>query len=170
MVAPASTSYASYSFRDAKGQVSKMRLLIGAASSSALVTAIEAATPLLQAVSNAHVYGVTINSQPDHTYGVQADYQDVEDKANLTFLDYRQAIHRYQVPAPKTVEFKTDQQTVDSSETNMAALIAFFAASVYGTPADTSPLVYSGGLRIRRKNQRRMSIFTKGADDSIPAE
>lgn len=169
MAAPVFAQWYSYSFRDAKGQVARMRLLVGGASVTSVETESQSLKTLIQAVTNAFVW-LPNQDGPQRVYGTAANYQDVEDKANLTFYDPAGSLHRYQIPAPKLAEFLTDQETVDQTETNMAALIAAFGANVFGRATDTSPLVYLGGLRIRRKMIRRFNILTRNPAETGPGE
>lgn len=160
MAAPAAALYTSYTFRDYKGQIAVMKVIIGGASLSAVTTTQASFKSLLAAVTNA---AVRLPSQENRTiaYGSSGTYQDVEDKAVLTYADPLGYLHRFQIAAPKSAGFLADGETVDITETNMAALNAVMVASMYGRTSDTAPLVYIGGVRVRRRTQRKYNIITK---------
>lgn len=167
MAAPAAALYTTYTFRDAKGQTGNLKVVIGGASLSAVTTSQVSFKALVVAVSNA---AVRLVSQDNHvlSYGTTGQFQDTEDKAVLTFADPLGYFHRYQIAAPKAAGFLADLETVNAAETNMAALIASFTSIVYGRTSDTAPLVYIGGMRIRRRTIRRFNLLTKAPDDSGP--
>jgi len=169
MAAPATGLKLGFSFRDAKGQVARMRVLIGDATNAAVITDQNTLRGHLAAVSNASVL-TSNNPAATPTYGTAATYVDVEDKARLFFKDPLGGIHRFEVPAPKAAVFKADQQTVDNAQTDMAALITDFATFVYGHATDTAALAYLGGFRARRRTIRKMSIFTLDSSLTNPAE
>lgn len=108
-------------------------------------------------------------------YGTQATYGSIEDKLILTFVSAAGGISRWQIPAPKAAVFLTDQETVNVAQTDVAAFIAYalatgpngeFICNSEGVALAACP----GGMRIRRKNQRRLSIFTKNPAETGPAE
>lgn len=169
MAAPTSALYKSFSFRDAKGNISRVRVLIGDATTNAIQTDANALATLLASVSNAAVR-LTEAATNAHSYGSSAEYNTVEDKASLAFVDPAGFLHKYQLPAPKSAEFDADQETVNAAETNMAALITAFQTYVYGRSTDTAPLSYVGGIRIRRKLHRRPTIFDKDPTLTLPEE
>ena len=162
MAAPADTQFRTMGFRDAKGNTSRVRVLIGAATDAALQTAFNTIQGHVQAITNANEYDVNNGNLSAHrTYGTSAEYNTVEDKAVLTFVSQQGTLHRYQFPAPKAAIFDADQETVNAAQTDVAAVITDFQTSVYGLPADTAPLTYVGGQRIRRRMHRRVTIFDK---------
>lgn len=169
MAAPVATLPVTYGFRDSKGQVAHMRVIVGAATVAAVYTNIVALGTLIAAVTNASVFNNLDANQADkESYGTTATYPDIEDKMVLTYKDAIGHLHRYQVPCPKSAEFLTDGETVDQAETNMAALNTAFNTYVYGFFNDTAPLTYLGGTRVRRKLQRRFNIFTRNPALSGP--
>jgi len=171
MAAPVDTTVRSYGFRDAKGQVAKVRIIIGAATPAAIETDAADFTTKSQAVSNAHVYQ-TVDPAPinKRTYGTSAEYNTVEDKMQLTFTDTVGNLHRFEIPAPKSASFLADQETVNPAQTDVAALVTAIGTYVYGRYNDTAPLAYVGGVRVRRKLQRKMNIFVKDPTLTEPAE
>jgi hypothetical protein len=169
MAAPVFAQWYSYSFRDAKGQVARMRVLIGGASAGAVETASQGFKTEIQATTNAFVW-LPNQDGPLRTYGTAANYQDVEDKMILTFHDPAGYLHRYQVAAPLLTDFLTDQETVNSADANVSSLLGAFAGNIYGRPTDTAALVYIGGVRIRRKLIRRFNILTLNPAETGPGE
>lgn len=169
MAAPVATLPVTFSFRDSKGQIAKLRVIVGAATVSAAYTNIVALGALVAATTNASVYSNLDSNRNDKiTYGTTASYPDVEDKAVMTYRDAVGQFHRFQIAAPKAVSFLTDGETVDSTETNIAALNTAFNTYVYGFLTDTAPLTFVGGTRVRRKAIRRFNIWTRNPALSGP--
>jgi hypothetical protein len=169
MAAPTASQWYTFSFRDSRGEVSRMRGLIGDATFSAVEGDAVNGKALLQAVSNAHVYLPAVDGF-DRTYGATAEYETSEDKAVLTFADPAGFLHRFQIPAPLAAGFLADKETVNSAETNMAALITWMSAYLYGRKTDTAALTYIGGVRIRRKTHRKLNIMVKNPALTGPGE
>jgi len=170
MAAPVAALKLGYNFRDAKGFIRRMRFIIGAASNAAVLTDAAALTVLLQNVSNAHVFQTADAHKGVYTLGTAATYLDAEDKMVLVFNDPDGGLHRYQVPAPKSAGFLADQETVNSAQTDVAALITAFGTYIYGDQLDTAPLVYLGGSRQRRKQSRKFNIITRDPSLANPGE
>lgn len=170
MAAPVAALKVGYNFRDAKGFVRRIRVILGDATNSAILTDSANGTTLLQAVSNAHVYSTLDAHKSILTLGTAATYLDCEDKAALTFVDPQGGFHRYQIPAPKSAGFLADQETVNAAETNMSALIGWFQSFVFGAQTDTSALVYVGGTRLRRKQSRKFNVITRDPGLANPGE
>jgi hypothetical protein len=169
MAAPVFAQWYSYTVRDAKGQTSRMRVLIGGASSTAVESESQTLKPLLAACSNGH-WSLPNQDGPDHVYGGTGDFQDAEDKAMLVFTDPSGRLHRFQLPCPRHDQFQADTETINASATAMAALLANMQANVYGAASDTAPLVYIAGTRLRKKLKRKLTIWTKDPTLAIPAE
>ena len=109
------------------------------------------------------------------TLGTQATFGSIEDKALLTYVSADGVIHRFQLPAPKDAIFLADKMTVDVANTNIVALNSvilnagahpYFLSSRGQSPINT----FIGGVRIRRRNQRRINIFTRNPDETGPDE
>jgi hypothetical protein len=145
-----------------------MRVLLGGATTAAIQASTATLNGALAAMSNATCSNLTFEQFPGHTRGTASNYQDVEDKAVLTFLDPAGAIHSYQIACPKTATFLADQETVNAAETNTAAVIAVFTTVAYGRYTDLSPLTFVGGVRKRHKMRRRANIFTLDPSLTIP--
>lgn len=109
------------------------------------------------------------------TYGAVQTYEDVEDKARLTYSDANGRLHSIQVPAPIGTGagniFLADGESVASAK--VAALTAAVTTAVgsaiigfHGVAWTT----YVGGVRARRKLRRKLSIYSKSANLDEPGE
>lgn len=171
MAAPVVAQACSFGFRDDKGQTARLRVVIGGATIAAVQTNSAALRTLLAAVSNAHVYNITYSSGgADVVYGTDADYETVEDKAQMVYIDPQGYFHRYQVPAPIGTKFLADGETWNPSDTDVAALYTGFQTYCYGHALDAAPLVVIGSIRIRRRMKRRENILTKNPALTGPGE
>lgn len=159
-------------YRDVKGQTAKTSFFVSEATPAAALTAAQAIVNAFDALTN----GARQNAKGAYTtppspvgYGANAVFKDIEDKAVLTFTTASGAIHRYQVPAPVASLFLADEETVDSSNADIATLFA--AMSGVASSRDGSLInAFIGGIRIRRRFQRRFNIFTKDPTLSGPGE
>lgn len=109
------------------------------------------------------------------TYGTQATFGSIEDKLQMTFVADGGTLHRFQIPAPKSALFLTDQETVNIAQTDVAAFIAYVLGTgpngeFICTQDEKAFGASPGGMRIRRKNQRKLNIFIKNPAESGPAE
>lgn len=168
----------SYTWRDAKGQTARTRFFVlndgtTFADAESAAGAVRAA---IAGLSNAALQGGNgFDSEALlPSYGTNAVYEDVEDKAVMTFLDDKGNVHRYQIPAPKTAIFTADGQTVDSANaavvTYVTAMKATTGTAGIGSRSLRQLTVFVGGVRQRRKTIRKMSIFTLSAKLDEPAE
>lgn len=108
-------------------------------------------------------------------YGTAAAYESVTDKAVMTFIDSAGQIHRFTIPAPKSGIFMADGITVNAGNTdvsNWVTLVTNDAAAAYfiSTRAGLQFASFAGGLRTKKPNIRRISIFTLSSDLGEPAE
>jgi len=127
-------------------------------------------------------YNGLIGRQAVLSYGGTGTYVDAEDKAKLTWQLINPVtppvvagIARLEVPACKSTMFLADQETVDP---NQAAVDAFldllespdasggFVSSKTGLLFGT----FIGGTRVRRKFQRKITIYDKSANLDEPDE
>jgi len=178
----------SYSFRDAKGNTSRLSLFFesGTGTTAQLQSTGLAISADLGNLSNAAVYkaiGPYTNAAASVAYGNVATYEDVEDKAILTFDTTTGALHRYQIPAPISALFLADGETVDPANANLKQLVADMLVATYlGTAPAAGAVVHTvsrdnlhladfiGGTRIRRKLHRRFNIYTKNPALTGPGE
>jgi len=159
MAAPAVLDKLGIRFRDAKGNTAKMTVKIGDADHATTVADLNTLVGHLAAASNAHVQS-GLDTTNNFTYGTNAEFPNVEDKAVLTFKDASGGLHRFAIPAPKLAIFDTDGETIKPSVTAIANVITDFQTFVYASNTATSALVYVGGFRQRRKLHRKITIFT----------
>ncbi len=172
MAAPAAAQKLAFRFRDVKGEVARMTVVVGGATPTAVEANAATLKGHLQAISNAHV-SLVITDYTDAAYGTAATYQNVEDKAKLSW-SLNGTIHRYQLPAPISTLFLADSETVDKSQGGMVNLLADFNSFVYAPDvAISGPFLttgFLGGFRVRQPMHRRLNIYIKDPTETIPAE
>lgn len=180
----ASTVLQTVTFRDAKGQTATFKYYVTSLTAAVanLATAATAINNALVALSNAaeqSARGPVNTGQLPLTYGASAaQYQDVPQKAVLTFASATGALHRYQVPSPKLVIFKADQQTVDPGQALLAAFknafVATYAAGdAFASSKDGNQIVsYIGGVYRASKGPRRrlgITVLDSSQTAGLPA-
>lgn len=175
---------ASVSYRDARGQVGRVRFYINQGSTGTVGDTSSIATGVLTAlnactnaapVAYGGIASLTGNQvlNPDQ-YGTNQEFPNVEDKAVLTFLMANNTLSRLSIPAPVGTGannlFMPDGETVNPLATPIVNLVA--ALTVVGAHAETpstkngSPYnILVSGARARRRFQRKTTIWTL-----IPAE
>lgn len=162
----------SITFRDAKGHTSTIKYFVNGATAVALQTNANAIGAAFAALTNCALQstrGPWSNDPTRTTYGTNADFASVEDKAILTYQDPSGAYHRFRVPAPLKAIFAVDGETVDSTNSLIIALNTAIDG-VMVTSDGSEPLLYVGGLRSRTKIRRRANINTKAPDLVQPEE
>lgn len=88
--------------------------------------------------------------------GAAGSYDDIEDKAFLEFQSADDgAIYKVSVPAPESVSFLADEETVNPAETNMAAFITYVQTNLT-TKYGSGSLTYIKGYRTRKKTRRTL--------------
>jgi len=175
---PNTITKATFNWVDAKGYYSHNRLFVSEDTGAHAVALGLAFISAAQALSNAaYNGGMGLEQTPQFpgALGTQAVYGSVEDKAKFTYVDAKGNIHRVEVPAPKESIFLTDGMTVDTSNAdvitfNQVMLNSSAGATFFASRSGDVWAFFGGAIRVRRKNQRRIGIFTKGADDVTPAE
>jgi len=168
----------SYGFRDAKGMTCRASIWIyydSAASAGGRVVGSNV-SGAIDALSNAHAESTSgpFSAFLVPAYGATATYVDVEDKALLTFKHTDGTLSRLSIPAPISGMFLADGQTVNAALAAVVTLVTNLT-TVSGTAVAVSQgkSPYSsliGGIRVRRPNQRKMSIYTKSGNLDEPAE
>lgn len=152
-------------YRDDKGQTSTVRFFVVANATQALAATAAAAlialmTPLTNAAVQA-VRGPSNLSPVGVVYGTNAEFENVEDKAEFTYETAAGSIHRYQIPAPKASIFLADGETIDYTNSDVAAFDAAVKNGNYGS-RDGTPITLSiGGSRKRVKIQRKFNVITR---------
>jgi hypothetical protein len=161
------------SWRDSKGHIARTRYHV--ADTGTLITQGAAATAVLVAMEAITNCALQSASGPGTTvagpvvYGTTADFAAAEDKAVYTFSAADGSLHRVQVPAPKIDIFEVDTVTVDAAQTDSAAFITAYLANAV-TSAGAAMTLFIGGIRQRRKLQRKLTIFVKVPELDEPAE
>jgi hypothetical protein len=161
------------SWRDSKGHIARVHYHV--ANTGTLITQGAAATAVLVAMEAITNCALQSASGPSTTaagpvaYGTTGNFAAVEDKAVYTFSAADGSLHRVQVPAPKIAIFEVDTITVDAAQTDSAAFITAYIANVV-TSAGAAITSYVGGIRVRRKLQRKLTIFVKVPELDEPAE
>lgn len=162
---------------DDKGQTAVMKFYVSNATDAGAKTAAQAVVTAINALTNCANDGArgAYTSPPGaHTYGTDADYESVEDKASLTFRTASGAIHRYQIPAPIQDMFRDDGETVKSPDGGGDAQQILIQALVDAVVGDVCSrdgaliAAYVGGTRRRAKLQRKFNIYTLNPDLTGP--
>lgn len=150
----------SFSFYDSKNFVSKSRYFWSPASTLATVGAFALGmTPLLQALSNANTFD-PLGAAAAPVQGSGAEFPTAEDKMEITFQTASGALHRYQIPAPKSAKFLADNETVNFADTDVTAYVNYVIANV--SSRDGDPITAAvGGMRVRVKLQRKFNIRSR---------
>lgn len=172
----------SFTFYDAKQQRAGMRMYTNAATNALETSDMAAISTDLGALSNTSlVAGTSVRSNGPATSnaapvtpGSTSNYQDVADKAVFVFQDTSGALHKYQVPCPKSTIFLADQETIDFTNAAVKQFVADMTATTFsGTAATTSAATTSrnavalvasvGGYRRRGKSPRKFNIYTRNS-------
>lgn len=142
-----------------------------------IIAAIEACTNAL-AITIGGLFSQPLN--PDN-YGANTTYANAETKARLVFqvernvvpINYKQG--SLFIPAPLQSDFFADRETVNAADANIAALVTAMvtpdATSGRAVTKDGSVYVgLLGGLLVRRRLQRKITIWDKSANLDEPEE
>lgn len=171
----------SFGFRDAKGNTARMSFYIYYDSAEATNAAGSIGSGLSSAVfaltnaAFANAYG-PYAQVVTASYGTNATFASVEDKAMLTFQAVDGSLHRFNVPAPKSAIFLSDAETVNPANALVLALQTALHATSGAAAASTRGGVlfgassFIGGIRQRRKTRRKVNIYTLSAGLDEPAE
>lgn len=163
----------STTWRDAKGHTSRVSFYVastGTVTSEQLAanTVVNSIIPLTNASLQSRkgpgtsVAGVV-------TYGTNAEFPSIEDKAVFTFADANGGLHRFQIPAPLLAIFLADGETVDLSNTNVVTFTSAVIANAVTRQGVAIGFIV-GGTRLRRKQQRKLNIFILDPALTGPAE
>lgn len=165
-----------YTFRDARGYTSPVRLVLASDTEADLVTTATGLVALFNACSNAVIVSAIgpYSLEMTGAYGTNSEYANVVDKANVVMQASDFTLHKVGIPAPiLTACFFADGETVDPEATELAALIAALTNATSHAVAPRSHAPFStalGGMRTRSKNRRRTNIRTLSPDLSGPDE
>jgi hypothetical protein len=164
-------------YRDARGHVGKVKFYItfdGSVVQDAVAVAL-AVEGQVSALSNATPikYTGVLDKQFDPaSFGTNAAYANCETKLRLAYLcgaagpPIATTSHRMEIPAPKLADFNVDEET--ALATAIAPLVTALKAvsgTAYVSNSDGEPVLHGlGGLLIRRKFQRKETIYSKLPD------
>jgi len=151
----------SFTFRDSKNQTASIHFYTASTQTTAQVeTQIANMLTVTAALSNATTTRNQGAAAVAPVAGTAAQFDDVEDKAVLVFQTAAGALHRYSIAAPKATIFQADKETVDYSNTDVAAFVTQLLTGT--TSRDGNTVTASvGGTRKRVKAQRRFNIRTR---------
>jgi len=139
----------------------------------------------IEAITNALIVGIDgLASQRFNPldYGSTTDYSSAEDKAVLTFLVQPvsnpfnlNALMRLAIPAPNVGIFFADGETVNPAVASIATLITKLLATdasggFFSNRQGFQPTSFVGGVRTRRKLQRKITLYTKDPGEIEPEE
>lgn len=139
-------------------KVAKVVCLLGAAivnPSASIIADLRAAIEAVTSCSTQRVALVAAAPVTD-TYAA-SDYNDIQDKMLLTFVDADGARMNIKVPGPKTACFVANSDAVNTSDTAVAALIT--AVKAHAVSRNGAAIVDClGGRRIRMRNTQSGSV------------
>ena len=172
--------------RDARGQTGRVGAYVslgatGSTYAEAGVLAGAVGNALLACTNGASIggYGLLASVGDPASYGTNAEYPNVEDKAEITYLTSSNTLTKLSIPAPigsgGNNVFEPDGETVNLAATNVAALTAALTAVGAHLEAPTNKagatfVAAVSGKRIRAKFQRKVTIWTKDPTELIPEE
>lgn len=163
-----------FTWRDLRGHTGKTALwmfydaAVTGSEASARTQAVSMATALA-ALTNCALYrasGVYNHQSAALTYGGTSDYANAETKLRVRLLGVDASIHKFEIPGPIVAAFEADKQTALASA--IAPVIALLVAAPATSASFTTPggLAWSaslGGQLIRRKFQRKLTIYQKSS-------
>jgi hypothetical protein len=115
-------------------------------------------------------------------YGTAAPYANAEDKAVLTYQTAPISNPfnlfgkmRISIPAPILALFLADQETVDPANASLVTLTTKLLATdasggVFADGRGFQPTQFIGGVLVRRKQQRKLTLYTKSPNLDEPEE
>jgi hypothetical protein len=128
-------------------------------------------TLLLQNCSNAaiqQVRGATNSSPLAPTYGINLEYESVQDKARLVFQAQSGSRFELVIPAPKVGIFLPDRETVNPAQGAVAALVSVFTTMNWMTRDQALINRYIGGVRFRRHSRRKAGTYVRTGGLTTP--
>lgn len=175
------TAKITVTLRDARGHIGKVGTYVTyddtvAGSGDASAGHGEDFQTQVLALSNAVLVNATGpggKSPAPNQYGATSVYQNAEDKLRIRVLAADNTIHTFNIPAPLLADFEADAETAKGSA--IAAFIALITGAAVATSQFTtragSPYVASlGGSLVRKKFQRKLTIYDKSANLDEPEE
>lgn len=137
-------------WRDNKGKIGRMVLLVAAAVIDPSGGAIDTVRAAIAAIAKAYNYQASLSfSATVSDTGALGVYADNEDKMQLRFKDEDGKVHCYLVPAPLASCFDASGEVVNPADTNVDALIGAITTHAK-TKTGRDIVTFLGGRRIRR--------------------
>ena len=130
-----------FKFRDFQQQAGRTSAWVATAAAGDLLGS-QIAAVTNAGRQNTDVIQVFLHNNP----GVAANYQNIEDKCELVFIDAVGSVHKYLIPAPVTGLFLPDQETVNTADPT--GIIADYIVSAQSS-AGSALTHFLGGRRLR---------------------
>ena len=171
------TQQQTYSFRDAKGFIGRVRFWVTGDSADAGFESdrdivLDTLGPAVIALTNASLAsanGPQTVTRQDLSYGANSEYPAEFMKAVMTFATNQGSISRFKIPAPKIALFDTDGVTILNDGTQ-ALVVAFVNAvktasgTVFVSTGQGLPYAHFVGGTLRLgKQQKRHNQFIKSS-------
>lgn len=176
----------SFTYRDAKGYTWRLQTHISYVDTSAATIdngyivggtirgALSGLGPGTLPVTNSVFQAATgiYGAKVAFAYGTAAQYLNAEDKLELALLDSGGSVHKFGIGSPVIAAFLADQETGKGSQ--LADVVAAFTtpsgAAFACTPNGLPFVAAVGSLLIRRRQRRKVSIYTKSSNLDEPGE
>lgn len=161
-----------FSFRDARGFVTRELYYLSNATFAGATTAAQALQTAINNITNCAPAGASgpLTSVPGPViYGGAGQFQNVSDKAAVTFASASGAYHRYRVPGPLASIFLADLETVDPAN----AAVTAYANAVNGNVCSRDGSLMAslvGGIRVRGPMPRKLNILIRDPAETGPDE
>lgn len=159
-------------YRDAKGNTARVSFYLddNGGDNNSDATLVESIITALNALTDAAYQSASgaVSHFGVAQYGASAvEYQPIQLKARFVYQDVSGALHRIQIPSPKSSIFLSDLETVNPANTAVAAFNAIMAqatvpATGTGYVSSRQGLLISnfmGGLLMATKMRRKANIF-----------
>lgn len=159
-------------FRDLKGWLARVTWYSNAEdATSAYASAQELAFAIASLSSCAlqSLHGPAEQGVQLPIYGSNNQYTSVEDKLVVTFVTNSGALSRFEIPGPLAGLFLADGVTLDQSQTDWNLAIIHFLDGITCNRQGFTFNRFVGGVRVRRKNQRRLTMNVLDATLTNPA-
>jgi hypothetical protein len=170
-----------FGYRDARGHLGKVGVYVAwddavagsEAAGAGLVNAVRNAVTALTNGALASTTGLLGRIPVSGVYGTAATYLPAEDKLRLTMQASDGTLHSFNIPSPLVSAFEADQESALASAiaTLVAALKAAPITSAFiCTAAGATFSTSLGGILVRRKFQRKLTIYGKSSNLDEPEE
>lgn len=158
-------------WRDVKGLTSWTRVYLNQASQAIARTALTSVGGLAHNISNAALErqaAAGISSPAPPSYGVNAEYRDIQDKVKFIFETAAGARFDLIIPAPKVGIFRPDRETVDTTMGGPSQLISQVIANRFCTRDGALLVGCVGAIRFRRSHHRQRGLLLRSPNLITP--